>query len=107
MTFNIFGVSSTAYVLSTIITLSVIAVFVAIIIDFIMYNNKNTVKKSKRSIVATGSMIAFYIAYYLVLRFRLGSIYGGIYFINIHIIFLGNGIDCYRYRYQYYWQNTA
>lgn len=59
--------------LSSVIILSVIAVFIAVFVDFIKYNSKAEVKKSKRSIVATGSMIGFYFVYYLVLRFQLGA----------------------------------
>jgi protein-S-isoprenylcysteine O-methyltransferase Ste14 len=71
--------------LSAVITLSVVAVFAAILIDFINYNQKDAVKKSKRSIVATGSMIGFYIVYCFVLRFRLGSFD----FANIYIALIG------------------
>lgn len=74
MAFNLFGFPTTAYIISTIITLSVIAVFAAIVVDFIIYNQKGAVKNAKRSVVATGSMIGFYIVYYFILWLRLGNL---------------------------------
>ena len=87
MVFNLFG-GATSYIISALITLSVVAVFVAIFIDFVIYNSKNTVKKSRRSIVATGSMIGFYVVYYFVLRYRIG----GLYFIDPYIIIIGTAM---------------
>jgi len=87
MMINLFGVA-TSYIVSALVTLSVVAVFVAIFIDFVIYNNKNTVKKSKRSIVATGSMIGFYVIYYLVLRYRLGRLF----IIDYNIIYIGTAM---------------
>jgi protein-S-isoprenylcysteine O-methyltransferase Ste14 len=85
MGFNLTGASSISYIISSVITLSVVAVFVAILVDFINYNHKNAVKKAKRSIVATGSMIGFYFVYYLVLRYHLGSLN----FANINVALIG------------------
>ena len=65
---------SLSSILTSLITMSVIAVFAAIFVDFIKYDRKSAVKKSKRSIVATGSMIGFYAVYYLVLRFEIGGL---------------------------------
>jgi len=59
--------------LSGVVTLSVIAVFAAVLVDFVKYNSKSDVKKSKRSVIATGSMIGFYVVYYLVLWLQLGA----------------------------------
>ena len=88
MSFNSFGIFSTEYILSALITISVISVFAAVIVDFVKYNDKNAVKKSRRSIVATGSMIGFYVVYYMVLRFWLGRLY----FVNIYVIILGTAM---------------
>ena len=63
-----------SYILSATAAVSVIAVFAAIFVDFVLYGQNNLIKKSKRSIVATGSMTCFYVVYYLILRFRLGCI---------------------------------
>jgi len=66
-----------------VVALSVVAVFAAIFADFAKYGQK-VAKKSKRSIVATGSMMGFYAVYYLVLRFGPGYFD----FVNIYIIFI-------------------
>ncbi len=60
---------------SSVITLSVISVFVAIAIDFLLYNERSATKCKKKSIVATGSMVGFYLVYYLVIRFHIGTIH--------------------------------
>jgi protein-S-isoprenylcysteine O-methyltransferase Ste14 len=75
-------------VVSGVITLSVIAVFAAILVDFVKYDRKNTVKKGSRSIVATGSMLGFYVVYYMVIRFWWGSLYVR----DVPIILLGTGM---------------
>ncbi|MDR0476748.1 MAG: isoprenylcysteine carboxylmethyltransferase family protein [Desulfobulbaceae bacterium] len=76
-------------IIPIVISLSVVSVFLAIFIDFILYGEKDTVKKSKRVIVATGSMIGFYFVYYLVLRFRLGNFDHNA---HILIVFLGTAM---------------
>ena len=63
---------SLSMILNALITLSVVAVFIAVCADFFAYDTKAAVKKSRRSIVATGSMLGFYVVYYLALRFQLG-----------------------------------
>ncbi|MCL2815335.1 MAG: isoprenylcysteine carboxylmethyltransferase family protein [Oscillospiraceae bacterium] len=76
MKFNLFGISWAAYIFSTVITLSVVAVFAAVAVDFIKYGGgENAVKKSRRSIVATGSMAAFYAVYFAALRFGAGALH--------------------------------
>jgi protein-S-isoprenylcysteine O-methyltransferase Ste14 len=61
-------------VISTLITVSVISVFVAVLTDFTLYAENNDVIKKKRSLVATGSMIAFFLVYYAVARLGIGTI---------------------------------
>lgn len=61
-------------IITLLIVLSVVSVFVAIFIDFQKFEKKNNVLKSKRSIVATGTMIGFYAVYYLFLRFKIGYV---------------------------------
>ncbi|MGL5439492.1 MAG: methyltransferase family protein [Filifactoraceae bacterium] len=65
---------SLSSILSRIITLSVVSVFVAIAVDFIKYNGVKTFKKSKRSIVATGTMTMFFLIYYLILILQFGTV---------------------------------
>lgn len=57
-----------------IISFIVIVLFARIFINFMMASGKNTVKKEKKSIVETGSMIGFFLVFYLVIRFRIGVI---------------------------------
>ncbi len=64
----------TVFICEKIIIISVIAVFIAVLLDFIIYNGKNAIKKSKQSVVATGSMIGFIAIYYIVLRLNLGVV---------------------------------
>jgi protein-S-isoprenylcysteine O-methyltransferase Ste14 len=56
------------------ISLSVILVFMAIIADFILFNERKEIKKEKRSIVATGTMFTFYFVYFLLIAFGIGSL---------------------------------
>jgi len=56
------------------ISLSVILVFMAIIADFILFNERKEIKKERRSIVATGTMFAFYFVYFLLIAFGIGSL---------------------------------
>ena len=84
------------YACTAVMMLSVIALFIAIFIDFMKYNDKNGVKKAKKSIVATGSMVGFYVVYYFVIRFRISAfpydllIY---YFIGTIMVFTGAVIN--------------
>lgn len=61
--------------LSSLIALSVISVFAAVLIDFVKFGDKTSVKRGKKSIVATGTMTAFYIIYYLMIYFKIGSVH--------------------------------
>lgn len=53
---------------------SVLAVFLAILLDFSLFDQRQDFKRQKRSMVATGSMIAFYVVYYFVILLRLGQL---------------------------------
>jgi protein-S-isoprenylcysteine O-methyltransferase Ste14 len=75
-------------IINAIIILSVVSVFVAIFIDFKLFESKNDTKRGKRSIVATGSMIGFYLVYYSFLRFRIGTIH----FSNDMMIIIGTAM---------------
>ena len=52
------------------ISIPVIALFGAILIDFILYDSRKEVTAKKHSIVATGTMILFYIGYMQMVRFH-------------------------------------
>ncbi|MEI7621211.1 MAG: isoprenylcysteine carboxylmethyltransferase family protein [Candidatus Moraniibacteriota bacterium] len=50
------------------------AVIVAVLIDFAQFQERNRVKKEKKSIVETGTMFLFFFLFYALLRFKLGQI---------------------------------
>lgn len=52
----------------------VTALFLSIFIDFYLYHHKQNTKQQKHSLVATGSMMAFYFIYYLVLKYKVGAV---------------------------------
>ena len=82
----------TAFICERIIMLSIVAVFVAILLDFVKYNDNNTVKKGKRSIVATGSMIGFFVVFCVVIYLRWGSIEFNNTIAVLVIIIIGTGM---------------
>lgn len=55
-------------IVSLIIAVSVIAVFIAIAMDFIYFNKRNDTKHEKKSIVSTGTMVMYSVIYYLIIR---------------------------------------
>lgn len=61
----------------TLISLSVGSVLLAVFIDFIMFDSKQEIKRSKQSIVATGSMLGFFALYYSVIALKLGCVRSG------------------------------
>ncbi len=63
----------TAFICEKIIKLCVAAVCISIVIDFIIFSSKSSVKKYKRSFVATGSMFGFFAVYALILGQGLGA----------------------------------
>jgi len=50
------------------------AVFLSVFIDFMLFSQSNNVRKERKSIVETGTMTAFFIAYYLILVSKIGTI---------------------------------
>lgn len=57
-----------------IIGLCIVALFTAILINFIEARAKTDVKTEKRSIVETGTMTLFFLVFYVLLFFRIGVI---------------------------------
>jgi protein-S-isoprenylcysteine O-methyltransferase Ste14 len=55
-------------IVSLIVAASVIAVFIAIAMDFIYFNKRDDTKREKKSVVSTGTMVMYYILYYLIIR---------------------------------------
>ena len=61
------------YIFSILNTISVFSIFTTLFIDFTIYGSKATIKKSKRSFVATGSMLSFYGIYFAFMQLHLGA----------------------------------
>ena len=70
-----------------IIGLAVITIFSAVLINFLSASGE--VKKQKKSIVETGTMTAFFILLYLVIKFRFGAIENNNIPLRAVLMFLG------------------
>jgi len=73
-----------------VIILCFCAILISIIIDFIKFDSDNRTKQKKRSIVATGTMFLFFICFYLLLKFKIGTI--EINSLYIKLIFVSIGL---------------
>jgi protein-S-isoprenylcysteine O-methyltransferase Ste14 len=62
------------FVITGIIALSIIGLFLGIGLDFILFEKRGEIKKEKRSVVATGTMVLFYILYMMVIRSKIGYV---------------------------------
>lgn len=60
--------------ISITIRLSVFFLFIAILINFIQSGKQKNIKSEKKSIVETGSMILFFLVFYLLLKSEIGVI---------------------------------
>jgi protein-S-isoprenylcysteine O-methyltransferase Ste14 len=59
-------------VVSQLITMvAVVAVLMAVAVDFTQFHRRSAAKKEVRSVVETGSMIGFFIVFYLIIRFQI------------------------------------
>lgn len=63
-----------SFIIQLIICSSVVALFVSIIIDFTLYTRDDHIKKEKKSIVETGTMTLFLVAFYLILITKIGIV---------------------------------
>ena len=59
---------------SLVIALCVLVVLTAVFVDFMEFHKNDKAKKEKRSIVATGTMLLFFLFFYALLRFDLGRV---------------------------------
>lgn len=59
---------------SALVFLAVLAIFLSVAINFIEADNSRRTVKEKKSVVETSTMTLFFIVYYLVVRFRIGTI---------------------------------
>lgn len=56
-----------------VISFIVFALFLAILLNFMNAQGEKQVKKEKKSIVETGSMVGFFLVFYFVIRLRIGD----------------------------------
>jgi protein-S-isoprenylcysteine O-methyltransferase Ste14 len=63
-----------SFVIQLIICICVLGLFFSILIDFTLYTRDEHIKKEKKSIVETGSMTLFLVAFYLILTTKIGLI---------------------------------
>ena len=56
------------------VVLCVVAVFVAVIIDFAEFHRRNNIRAERRSVVATGTMVLFFVGFYWLIRMRVAVI---------------------------------
>jgi len=71
-----------------IIGLAVLIIFTSILINFFEAQPTGKVKKEKKSIVETGSMIGFFIIFYLVIRLKIGVFDYSDFFIRVGLMIL-------------------
>lgn len=57
-----------------VVSLCVLAVIVAVLIDFVEFQKRDGAKKEKKSIVETGTMFLFFFLFYSFIRFNIGQI---------------------------------
>jgi len=74
---------------NVIIGIVVVAIFTFIAINFFDAQPKKNVKKENKSIVETGTMVLFFIIFYLVVRFRIGAFEFNNLYVRIPLIILG------------------
>lgn len=61
-----------AMAINLVVLLCVFAVLVSVLIDFVEFQARSGVKKEKRSLVETGTMVLFFVGFYSLLRFSVG-----------------------------------
>jgi len=71
---NLQGLGAFEFWCVTIINLSIMAVAIAIIIDFALFQKNRGTKKAKKSIVETGTMTGFFLLFCLVIKTGFGKI---------------------------------
>jgi len=72
-----------------IIGIAIVVIFTFIVLNFFEAQSKEKVKKEKKSVVETGTMILFFIVFYLIIRLRIGEITFNNSLVRIPLIILG------------------
>jgi len=55
------------------VTLCTVSVLTAVFVNFVLAQNSHAIHSRRKSVVATGSMLAFFLGVYLLIRFRIGA----------------------------------
>lgn len=63
-----------SFIIQLIISISVLALFLSILIDFTLYTRDEHIKREKKSVVETGTMTLFLVAFYLILMTKIGIV---------------------------------
>jgi len=61
-------------IIQVIISICILALFLSILVDFMFYSENNDVQKEKKSVVETGTMTLFFLAFYFILKSNMGII---------------------------------
>jgi protein-S-isoprenylcysteine O-methyltransferase Ste14 len=61
-------------IIQAIISFSVMALFISIFIDFMLFSRTHNVQKERKSIVETGTMTFFFVVYYFILVSNVGRV---------------------------------
>jgi len=64
----------TKVIIQAIISACVLALFLSVFIDFMLFSRSNNVQRERKSIVETGTMTFFFIVYYFILLSKAGTI---------------------------------
>ncbi len=60
------------WIVQSLVQLSVLAIVVAVIVDFLLYQRRPNIKRKRPAFVRTSTMFLFFLLYYLMLRLRWG-----------------------------------
>ena len=76
-----------------VIVLCFCAVLASIAFDFVKFDSKDRTKQKKKSIVATGTMLLFFICFYLLIKFNIGvvetvNLYTRLIFVSVGLIII-------------------
>ena len=87
---NIFSkLSNIEITVNIVVGICIIALFISVFINFIESNDRKDVKREKKSIVETGTMTAFFVIFYLLIRLRIGQFMINSFHIYFTIIIIG------------------
>jgi len=75
-----------------IVMICTMAVLLAVLIDFMKFQSRPGVKKETKSIVETGSMMAFFFLFYCLVRFRIGQIDWSISPLTVTVMAIGSAL---------------